>query len=147
MAKKTYRTYHLKGLQILLSDESGRTIEVNFKGGLQFDSTAKFSTTDEKVQEALEKCSGFKRDFYLDSVREDSPVKAESGERKAESKKETENGERRTENVVKVADKADAIEWLKENHPDKGYTANKLRSEAAFTAACQECGVTFEFVG
>lgn len=140
MAKKTYRTYKLKGLQILLSDELGHSIEVNFKGGLQVDSTAKFSTTDEKVQEALEKCSGFKRDFYLDSVREDSPVKAESGKRKAERKKETEN-------VVKVADKSEAIEWLKENHPDKGYTTNKLRSEAAFAAACQECGVTFEFVG
>ena len=142
MAKKTYRTYKLKGLQILLSDELGHSIEVNFKGGLQVDSTAKFSTTDEKVQEALEKSSGFRRDFYLDSVRDDihTPVKAESGKRKAESKKETEN-------VVKVADKADAVEWLKENHPDKGYTANKLRSEAAFTAACQECGVTFQFVG
>ena len=146
MAKKTYRTYKLKGLQILLSDELGHSIEVNFKGGLQVDSTAKFSTTDEKVQEALEKCSGFKRDFYLDSVREDSPVKAESEKETENGERRTENGERRTENVVKVADKTDAVEWLKENHPDKGYTGNKLRSEAAFTAACQECGVTFEFV-
>jgi len=134
-----------------LSDESGRSIEVNFKGGLHVDSTAKFSTSDEKLQEALEKCSGFKRDFYLDSVYEDSHtnVKAETkpsaNKNEKPSAKEDEN--KASGAVVKVADKADAVEWLKENHPDKGYTANKLRSEAAFTAACQECGVTFEFVG
>ena len=47
--------------------------------------------------------------------------------------------------TVKVADKAEAIEWLKENYPDKGYTAVKLRSTAAFETACQECNVVFEF--
>lgn len=45
---------------------------------------------------------------------------------------------------IKVADKAEAVEWLKENYPDKGYTGIKLRSKEAFDAACAECGVTFE---
>jgi hypothetical protein len=45
---------------------------------------------------------------------------------------------------VKVATKADAIEWLKEHYPEKEYTAVKLRSKAAFDAACAECGVVFE---
>ena len=74
MAKKTYKTYYLKGLDVHLHDEWGRPINVEFKGGLQVDSTAKFSTNDEKVQKALEASRGFGRDFYLDSVKEDKPA-------------------------------------------------------------------------
>ncbi len=48
-------------------------------------------------------------------------------------------------NVIKVADKPDAIEYLKENFPDKGYTSVKLRTKTAFEAACKECGVEFVF--
>lgn len=47
---------------------------------------------------------------------------------------------------VKVADKAEAIEWLKEHYPERGYTSSKLRGKA-FDEACAECGVEFEFVG
>lgn len=48
-------------------------------------------------------------------------------------------------NIVKVADKPDAIEYLKENFPEKGYTSVKLRTKTAFEAACKECGVNFVF--
>lgn len=44
---------------------------------------------------------------------------------------------------VSVADKNDAIEWLKEHNPEAGYTASKLRSKEAFDAACKECDVEF----
>lgn len=47
--------------------------------------------------------------------------------------------------VVEVADKSDAIEYLKENYPDKGYGAMKLRTKAAFDAACTEHGIKFVF--
>ena len=46
---------------------------------------------------------------------------------------------------IKVADKSDAIEYLKEKFPEKGYTAVKLRTKTAFEAACKECGVEFVF--
>ena len=132
MAKKTYRTYHLKGLQILTSDESGHVIEVNFRGGSQIDSTAKFSTSDERVQKALEKSGGFNRDYYLENVQEDNPVPSPVVE------------ENKTVRTVDVPDKAAAIEWLKENYPDKGYTTTKLtRNKEEFNNACAECGVVF----
>ena len=45
---------------------------------------------------------------------------------------------------VDVPDKAAAIEWLKENHPEKGYTTTRLtRSKEEFNNACAECGVVF----
>ena len=138
MAKKTYRTYSLRGLQLLLHDETGRAIEVNFSGGVQIDSTSKFSTRDEKIQEALEKCSCFNRDFYLESVQEDAPAPVPSP-----APAEEENDKEVL--VVKVADKATAVEWLKEHFPEKKYTATKLRLIPDFEAACKECDVTFEF--
>ena len=78
MAKKTYRTYHLKGLQLLLCDEYGHQMEVTFRSGAQIDSTAKFTTSDENLQKTLESCSGFGRDYYIESVREDKPVAVET---------------------------------------------------------------------
>ncbi len=47
--------------------------------------------------------------------------------------------------VVEVSDKNEAIAWLKDNYPDKGYGSSKLRSQTAFGAACAECGVEFVF--
>jgi len=68
MAKKTYRTYALKKLQLLLKDKDGKRIEIEFFGGIQIDSTARFTTKDAKIQELLEKSSGFGRDYYIESV-------------------------------------------------------------------------------
>ncbi len=47
--------------------------------------------------------------------------------------------------AIEVADKTEAVEWLKEHFPDKEYTGVKLRSKQAFDAACEECGVRFTF--
>ena len=44
---------------------------------------------------------------------------------------------------VRVATKADAVEWLKGKFPEKGYTATSLRTSAALEASAQECGVRF----
>lgn len=172
MAKKTYRTYHLKGLALHLIDEHYHPIDVYFNAGAQIDSTAKFTTGDEKVQKAIEACSGFGRDYYLEEVREDNPVdvgknasekhgnggnnttKGQTKEGKVLEKpiisntpvEETDEGteDEEDDSIISVADKSEAIEWLKEYYPDKGYTATKLRSKDAFEAACKECGVVFE---
>ena len=145
MAKKTYRTYRLKGLQLLLLDESGRSIEVSFRGGIQIDSTAKFTTSDEKMQGALEKSSGFGRDYYLESVREDSPVADSAPAAKSEEAVKEPAAEEVTVQRVEVADKSEAIEWLKEHFPENGYTATKLRTEEKFKATCAACNVEFVF--
>jgi hypothetical protein len=119
-------------------------MEVNFRSGAQIDSTAKFTTGDEKVQKAIESCSGFNRDFYLESVREEAPVAAPVTEVVGNGEPEKTAAEETDGHLVKVASKSDAIEWLKEHYPEKEYTAVKLRSKAAFDAACKECSVLFE---
>ena len=47
--------------------------------------------------------------------------------------------------IIEVADKNEAIEYLKEHFADKNYTATSLRTKTAFDAACKECGVEFVF--
>lgn len=90
MAKKTYRTFFLKGLNLLLSDKDGNRIEVVFRKGGQVDSTSRFTTGDVTVQEALESCSGFGRDYYVESMDEDKPAGAEDAAPAVESKPEPE---------------------------------------------------------
>lgn len=46
---------------------------------------------------------------------------------------------------IVVADKSEAIEYLKEHFPDRNYTATSLRGKGAFEAACSACGVVFVF--
>lgn len=46
---------------------------------------------------------------------------------------------------IKVADKNEAIEYLKEHFAEKNYTATSLRTKTAFESACKECGVEFVF--
>ena len=46
---------------------------------------------------------------------------------------------------IKVADKNEAIEYLKEHFAEKNYTATSLRTKTAFEAACKECGVEFDY--
>lgn len=84
MAKKTYRTFFLKGYQLLLSAEDGSRVEIKFRSGIQVDSTAKYTTANEEIQELIETSSGFNRDFYIESVKEDEPAPAP--EKKTEKK-------------------------------------------------------------
>ena len=46
---------------------------------------------------------------------------------------------------ISVGSKTEAVEWLKDHYPDKGYNGFTLKGKDAFAAACQECGVEFEF--
>ena len=75
---------------------------------------------------------------------EETPAEAEQPTDETQDETLQGDGED-TDGKVKVADKSDAIEYLKEKFPEKGYTAVKLRTKTAFEAACKECGVEFVF--
>lgn len=88
MAKKTYRTYFLKSLNLHLTGEDGERIVIDFRGGIQIDSTAKYTTRNEFIQELLESGSGFNRDYYIESVQDDAAPVAEPTPEKKEKKAE-----------------------------------------------------------
>lgn len=54
--------------------KDGTPIEIVFRGGIQTDSTAKFSTSNKETQKFLEGLNGFGRDYYIESVEEDAKV-------------------------------------------------------------------------
>ena len=74
MPRKTYRTYCLRSLVLRSEKKDGTPIEIVFRGGIQIDSTAKFSTSDEETQKFLEGLNGFGRDYYIESVASDAPA-------------------------------------------------------------------------
>lgn len=85
MAKKTYRTFFLKGLQLLLTDEAGDRIEIKFRSGIQVDSTSRYTTSNEEVQRLLEEAEGFNRDYYIESVKDDGEPAAEAKAKEAKA--------------------------------------------------------------
>ncbi len=111
---------------------------------------ATFVTSDTLTQYVIEHCEQFKKgriklmNTYGEADEPKEEVKAEDA-KTDERINVAEETAGNSSQSVSVKDKTDAIEWLKDNFPDKGYTYTKLRTKEAFTAACEDCGVTFVF--
>lgn len=76
MTIKTYRTRELKGYSLHLFIDSDIRTNILFKRGCTLGSTATYTTSNPKVQEALESLSEFGPTFYLEKtvvVNENAP--------------------------------------------------------------------------
>lgn len=134
MAKKTYRTYFLKGLQLLLNDEDGNRIEIKFRSGIHVDSTARYTTSNEDVQRMLEGANGFNRDYYIESVKEDEAPVAEAPAKKAKADTEKTvmsevKGSERFKNLVEMKNRM--AELGIELEADADYNKAKAAAAAA----------------
>lgn len=76
---------------------------------------------------------------------EETPAEAEKPTDETQDDTLQGDGEDADGGKIKVADKIEAIEYLKEHFAEKNYTATSLRTKTAFEAACKECGVEFVF--
>lgn len=101
MAKKTYRTFYLKSLCLRFPIENDKRLEVVFRGGIQIDSTAKFTTSDEKVQSLLESASGFGKLYYIESEVENAPA---AGKEEAAKPKKAEKAAEPEKPLVDIKD-------------------------------------------
>ena len=110
-----------------------------------------FITSDKLIQEAIEHEPLFGRLFNLESVQETEDEKAAAAKKvakkaepevKEEPKAEEQVAEAASENVVKVADFAEAKEYLIDNY---GYKSAQLRSQKAITEAAEKNNITFEY--
>ena len=146
-------------------------VEVSFSGGTASPSGAQpayFVTKDPITQFIIENSKEYKNGFIILVMQQEAPgehprmavPKPKPAVEKASETvaDESEPAEEPKENAaaveepvpgipeaITVADKYDAIEYLKEHFPYKGYTSSGLRSKAAFEAACKECGVHFSY--
>jgi len=142
MAKKTYRTQTLKSLQMLLTDEDGKRVEIIFRGGIQIDSTAVYTTSNEKIQKMLESSSGFGRDYYIERVVEDKPeVKAEPVAEKAPAKKEE---KKEIMSEVKGSERFRNLVEMKNRMAELGITLEENANYATAKAAAAKAGYDFQ---
>lgn len=77
MTIKTYRTRELKGFSLHLFVDGDTRTNIVFKRGCTLGSTATYTTSNPKIQDALESLNSFGRDFYLEKktvVDEAAPV-------------------------------------------------------------------------
>jgi hypothetical protein len=88
-----------------------------------------FETSDEKLQKAIERNSGYRRSFVGHEVEEKAAPAPVADEKKGPKQ-------------VNVASPDDAKDYLAERF---GYSRTKLRSKAAILAAAEESGI--EFIG
>ena len=151
MAQKVLKIYGMRGLLEWhgVVNSNGLTMHVDFVNGSVTAygvAPATFMTRDALTQHILEHSEQFKSGrIRLERV---IALPGEEEEGDAQRAGEDERGRESVEDdgervAVAVADKQEAIEWLKEHHPEKGYTSVKLRSKSAFESACAECGVSF----
>lgn len=146
-------------------------VEVSFSGGTASPSGAQpayFVTKDPITQFIIENSKEYKNGFIILVMQQEAPgehprmavPKPKPAVEKASETvaDESEPAEEPKENAaaveepvpgipeaITVADKYDAIEYLKEHFPDKNYTSSGLRTKTAFEAACKECGVVFVY--
>ncbi len=157
------KTYGVSGLMDWTTNiKAGKaTINVHFSGGALTAygvTPATYSTTNPLFQVVIENSEHYKsgRITLLSEmdVAGEASVKPHKASAEPTAPSSTEAAEAQDEeatvstasmNVVEVADKSDAIEYLKEHYPDKGYGAVKLRTNAAFDAACAEHGIKFVY--
>ncbi len=157
------KTYGVSGLMDWTTNiKAGKaTINVHFSGGALTAygvTPATYSTANPLFQIVIENSEYYKsgRITLLSEmdVAGEAPVKIHkasaepavaSSTAPTEQASEEDTGGADGLTVVEVADKSDAIEYLKEHYPDKGYGAVKLRTHAAFDAACAEHGIKFVY--
>lgn len=146
-------------------------VSVSFTGGTASPSGAQpayFMTKDPITQFIIENSKEYKNGFIILVMQQEAPgehprmavPKPKPAVEKASETvaDESEPAEEPKENAaaveepvpgipeaITVADKYDAIEYLKEHFPDKNYTSSGLRTKTAFEAACKECGVVFVY--
>ena len=155
------KTYGVSGLMDWTTQiKAGKAmVTVHFTGGALTAygvTPATYSTTDAFFQRVIEGSAQFRSGKIAllsemevggnhgaaDAARTVAKDKAAVGEADAaltEAKGEAEDGDENGDEegtVVEVPDRYDAVVYLKEHFPDKGYTSTALRTKAAFDAAC-----------
>lgn len=140
------------------------SVSVHFTGGALTAygvTPAKFTTSNPFFQNVIEGSEQFQSGRIellgeMEVADEDRPATSNTSEDIPTKEGEAHKGEKLVndsqeacdvvgEYKIEVADKSEAIEYLKEHYSDKNYSATGLRTKGAFEAACKECGVEFVF--
>ena len=141
MTIKTYRTRELKGLSLHVFVDGDKRTPIVFKGGCTLGSTATYTTTDEKIQKAIESLGSFGVTFYLereDKIGEDEPV-VKTPEVKPETQPEEET------EVVDILDAQtfNNLVELRNALTDKGVDVSQITNVKAAEAIAKKNGYNY----
>lgn len=146
---KAIKTYGIRGLlewHGVVESKGGVKMKVDFTNGSVTAygvAPATFTTRDELTQYVMENSEQFKKGrIHLEKV---IPLPSEEKAEKPVEAEPSTSADGEQLKKIEVADKLAAVEYLKENFPEKEYTSVKLRTKSAFDAACKECGVEFVY--
>lgn len=143
MITKTYRTRVLKGYSLHLFIDSDVRTNITFKRGCTLGSTATYTTSNPKIQEALESLSEFGPTFYIEKqvvVNENAPVE--------EKPKEKEKPATAVEEEKEVVDMLDAKTFknlveLRNALQDKGLDVSSLTNVKAAESYARKNGYNY----
>lgn len=143
MITKTYRTRELKGYSLHLFIDGDVRTNIVFKRGCTLGSTATYTTSNPKIQEALESLSEFGPTFYIEKqvvVNENAPVE--------EKPKEKEKPATAVEEEKEVVDMLDAKTFknlveLRNALQDKGLDVSSLTNVKAAESYARKNGYNY----
>lgn len=143
MITKTYRTRELKGYSLHLFIDGDVRTNIVFKRGCTLGSTATYTTSNPKIQEALESLGEFGPTFYIEKqvvVNENAPVE--------EKPKEKEKPATAVEEEKEVVDMLDAKTFknlveLRNALQDKGLDVSSLTNVKAAESYARKNGYNY----
>jgi hypothetical protein len=140
MTIKTYRTTELKGLSLQIFVDGDTRTSIVFKSGCTLGSTATYTTSNPKIQKALESLGSFGTTFYLEKesvVYDDVKVAAPKVEKEAVQEEEKE--------VVDILDAQtfkNLVE-LRNSLQDKGIDVSQVTNVKAAEALAKKNGYNY----
>ena len=143
MITKTYRTRTLKGYVLHLFIDKDIRTTIAFKRGCTLGSTATYTTSDPKVQEALESLNEFGSTFYIENevvIGEVAPIEKEP--KVTPEPKEEKEEEKEVVDVLDAQTFKNLVE-LRNALQDKGIDVSQITNVKAAEALAKKNGYNY----
>ena len=134
---KTYRTRELKGLSLHVFVDGDVRTQVIFKGGCTLGSTATYTTSNPKIQKALESLSSYGVKFYIESE-----VSTETEEPKAKVKEVVQEEEKEVVDILDAQTFKNLVE-LRNALQDKGIDVSQITNVKAAENLARKNGYNY----
>ena len=142
MIIKTYRTRELKGLTINFTID-GKLTPISFKRGCTLGSTATYTTSNPKIQDALESNSSYKIKYYLEREERIGEDKAEAKAVKAAPAPEPEKEEEKEVVDILDAQTFKNLVELRNALADKGIDVSQITNVKAAENIAKKNGYNY----
>jgi hypothetical protein len=139
---KTYRTRELKGLSLHVFVDGDVRTQVIFKGGCTLGSTATYTTSNPKIQKALESLSSYGVKFYIESEVSTETEEPKAEEPKAKVKEVVQEEEKEVVDILDAQTFKNLVE-LRNALQDKGIDVSQITNVKAAENLARKNGYNY----